>query len=53
MMKETIRRIDDKSVESSLGWRIDILAGDCFGYTEESGTMKFETEDRPDELGNM
>jgi hypothetical protein len=53
MIKETMRRIDDRSVESSLGWKIDILSGNSFGYTEESGTIKFEIEDRPDELGNM
>jgi hypothetical protein len=52
-MKETLRLNDGKSVESSLGWKIDILSIDSFQYAESDKTMKFEIEDYPDERGDM
>jgi hypothetical protein len=52
-MKETLRILDDKSVESSLGWRIDILSIDSFQYVEEGRAIKLEIEDRPDARGEL
>lgn len=52
-MKEIIKIIDDKTVESSLGWRINILSIDSFQYQEQGKTIKFEIEDRPDALGEI
>lgn len=52
-MKETLRNIDQKSVESSLDWRIDILSIDSFQYVEEVKSIKLEIEDRPDVRGEL
>jgi len=52
-MKETIKAKNDKSVESSLGWRIDILSVDSFQYQEHGKTIVLEIEDRPDARGEL
>jgi len=52
-MKDTIKAINGKSVESSLGWRIDVLSIDSFLYSEDGKTIKMEIEDRPDAGGEL
>ena len=52
-MEETIKTINDKTVESSLNWRIDILSIDSLQYTERGKTIKLEIEDSPDERGEL
>jgi hypothetical protein len=52
-MKEIINVIDDKTVESSQGWRVDISSIDSFQYQEQGKTISFEIEDCPDELGEI
>lgn len=52
-MKEIIRAVNNKTVESSQGWRIDILSIDALQYSEGSKTIKLEIEDRPDTGGEL
>lgn len=52
-MQEIIKIINEKAVESSLGWRIDILSIDSFQYQEQNKTIQFELEDSPDEKGEI
>ena len=52
-MKEIIKIINEKAVESSLGWRIDILSIDSFQYLEQGKTIEFEIEDNADERGEI
>jgi hypothetical protein len=52
-MKENIKALNNKSVESSLGWRVDILSIDCFQYSQGSKTIKLEIEDHPDAGGEL
>jgi len=52
-MKETLKIINNKIVESSLGWRINILSLDSLEYQEDGKTMSFKTEDYPDVSGEL
>jgi hypothetical protein len=52
-MKEIIKIIDDKTVESSLGWTIVISSIDSLQYQEQGKTISLEIEDYPDEMGEL
>ncbi|MFA5322915.1 MAG: hypothetical protein WC373_09605 [Smithella sp.] len=52
-MKETIKIMTDKTVESSLGWRVKILSADSLQYQEQGKTISFKIEDYPDETGEL
>ena len=52
-MKETIKIINDKKVESSLGWTIVISSIDAFQYQEQGKTISFVIEDCPDQRGDL
>jgi len=53
IMKEHLQTTGDKCVESSLGWRVEILSAGKLRYQEESRTIELEIEDRPDTLGEL
>jgi hypothetical protein len=52
-MKEVITAIGDHTVESSLGWRVDILSVNSIQYQEKDKTITFEIEDYPDFTGEL
>jgi hypothetical protein len=52
-MKDVIKIIDDKTVESSLGWTIVISSIDSLQYQEQGKTISLEIEDYPDEMGEL
>jgi len=52
-MKEIIKTLNDKSVESSLGWRIHVLSPNALQYSEKDKTITLEIEDRPDARGEL
>jgi len=52
-MKEIITATDDHTVESSLGWRVDILSMDALRYQERDKTITFEIEDYSDAIGEL
>lgn len=46
-MKEIVSAISDATVESFLGWRVEIISVDFLEYLENGRTIKLEIEDRP------
>ncbi len=52
-MKEILKTTGDKSVESSLGWKVEILSINSLRYSEEGHAIKLEMEDRPDTIGEL
>lgn len=52
-MKEIIKALNNKSVESSQGWRVDILSIDSLRYAEQGKMIELEIEDRPDAGGEL
>ncbi len=52
-MKEIITAIDNHTVESSLGWRVDILSINALRYQEKDKTITLEIEDYPDAMGQL
>jgi len=52
-MKEVVLAISDATVESSLGWRVEITSVDFLEYSEDGRTIKLEIEDRPDVGGEL
>ncbi len=52
-MKEQLRNIDDRCIESSLGWRLDILSLSAVRYAEAGRSIKLEVEDRPRVNGEL
>ena len=52
-MKEIVLAINDGTVESSLGWRVEIISVDFLEYSEDGRTIKLEIEDRPDVGGEL
>lgn len=52
-MKEVVLAISDATVESSLGWRVEMISGDSLEYSEDGRTIKLEIEDRPDVGGEL
>lgn len=52
-MKEIVLAINDATVESSLGWRVEMISVDFLEYSEDGRTIKLEIEDRPDVGGEL
>ena len=52
-MKEIVLAISDATVESSLGWRVEMISVDFLEYSEDGRTIKLEIEDRPDAGGEL
>jgi len=52
-MKEVLTIIHDKTVESSLGWSINISSIDSMQYRENGKTLLFKIEDYPDVSGEL
>ena len=52
-MKEIVLAISDATVESSLGWRVEIISVDFLECSENGRTIKLEIEDRPDVGGEL
>ena len=52
-MKEIITVLDDHTVESSQGWRVEILSIHALRYQEKDKTITFEIEDYPDTRGEL
>ena len=52
-MKEIITAIDDKMVESSLGWKVSISSIDSMVYQENDKKIFFKIEDYPDIMGEL
>lgn len=52
-MKETLQNIDNKSIISSLGWKLDILSVNAIQYAEQGRTITLEVEDRPKVTGEL
>jgi hypothetical protein len=52
-MKEIVLAISDATVESSLGWRVEMISVDFLEYSEDGRTIKLEIEDRPDVGGEL
>ena len=52
-MKEIISALNDKTVESSQGWRVVILSLDALKYSEKDKTITLQIEDRPDVGGEL
>lgn len=52
-MKEIIQIIDDNTVESSLGWRINVSSITSLQYQEGGKTITFKIEDSPDVTGEL
>ncbi|MBP7341438.1 MAG: hypothetical protein GXY72_09100 [Deltaproteobacteria bacterium] len=47
-MKEVLQTTGSRCVESSAGWKVDILSSDALVYAEEGKSIRLELEDRPD-----
>jgi hypothetical protein len=52
-MKEVLRTLDSRRVESSAGWKVDVLSSDALVYGEEGQSIRLELEDRPDAQGEL
>jgi hypothetical protein len=52
-MKEIVLAISDATVESSLGWRVEMISVDFLEYSEDGRTIKLEIEDRSDAGGEL
>lgn len=52
-MKQIVSAISDTAVESSLGWRVEMISADLLEYSENGRTIKLEIEDRPDAGGEL
>jgi len=47
-MKDSPKIIDDQTVESDSGWRVEILSSDSLMYSEEGKSILFEIEEHRD-----
>ena len=50
-MKDSLKIIDDQTVESASGWRIEILSIDSLLYSDEGKSILFEMEEHRDAIG--
>jgi len=50
-MKDSPKIIDDQTVESDSGWRVEILSSDSLMYSEEGKNILFEIEEHRDSGG--
>jgi len=53
IMKETLRIVGKNSVESSVGWKIELLSPEILTYREGEKSIHLEMEDRPDVGGEL
>ncbi len=52
-MKETLRIIGKDGVESSSGWKMELLSPEILVYREGEKSIHLEMEDRPDVGGEL
>ncbi len=52
-MKEVLRAIGSRCVESSAGWKVDVLSAAVLSYEEEGKSIRLELEGRPDAQGEL
>ena len=52
-MKEKLTTTSDWSVESSLGWKVEILSVNALQYEQDGKTIELAIEDQPDAWGNL
>ncbi len=50
-MKESLKILNDQTVESSSGWRVEILSTDSLMYSEEGKSILLELEEQRDAMG--
>ncbi|MHB8138419.1 MAG: hypothetical protein ACYDGO_08550 [Smithellaceae bacterium] len=50
-MKDSLKIIDDQTVESDSGWRVEMLSIDSLMYSEEGKNILFEVEEHRDAGG--
>jgi len=50
-MKDSLKIIDDQTIESDSGWRVEILSSDSLIYSEEGKSILFEIEEHRDANG--
>ncbi|PKN11146.1 MAG: hypothetical protein CVU70_00285 [Deltaproteobacteria bacterium HGW-Deltaproteobacteria-5] len=50
-MKDSPKIIDDQTVESDSGWRVEMLSSDSLMYSEEEKNIFFEIEEHRDASG--
>jgi len=50
-MKDSLKIINDQTVESASGWRIEILSSESLMYSEEGKSILFEMEEHRDASG--
>ena len=53
MTKEILKSSNSRIVESSLGWRVDILSSHSLRYAENDRSIQMEIEDVPDAGGEL
>lgn len=52
-MSERLQNLEDRSVVSSLGWRLDILSINAVRYTDGDHSITLNVEDRPKVTGEL
>lgn len=50
-MKDSLKIIDDQTVKSDSGWRVEILSIDSLMYSKEGKSILFEIEEHRDASG--
>ena len=50
-MKDSLKILNDQTVESSSGWWVEILCTDSLMYSEEGKSILFEMEEHRDAIG--
>jgi hypothetical protein len=50
-MKDSLKILNDQTVESSSGWWVEILSTDSLMYSEEGKSIIFEMEEHRDAIG--
>ena len=50
-MKDSLKIIDDQTVESDSGWRVEILSSESLMYSVEEKSILFEIEEHRDAGG--
>ena len=50
-MKDSLKILNDQTVESSSGWWVEILSTDSLMYSEEGKSILFEMEEHRDAIG--
>ena len=50
-MKDSLKILNDQTVESSSGWRVEILSTDSLMYSEKGKSVLLEIEEHRDTIG--